>query len=351
MKIGFFTTGFDPVKEDTVKATEHFVYDLASLLSRRGNQIYLFGAHGSKGNFHVVNPKASGKTLSSLNNLHEYDCYVAQNFLDFVDFCHLKKIDLLHEHTNEIPTTLARYARIPVVSTLHGSREPGNLSTFYAKSDFMFRIAPSKSVIKASPDLRFYKTIYHGIDIDKYNFCDKPDDSFICLGRIVADKGPIDAIEAARISGEKLQCAGYPMDENDDYYKNFISKISFSQKVKYIGKVSRKDIPFFMSKGKALLMPTKIEEAFGLVMVEAMAVGTPVITYDRGTAREIVEDGVTGFIVKKDDIKAMAEAMKRIGTIDRKACRARVEKLFSIEKMVDQYEEAYREALKDYRIK
>jgi glycosyltransferase involved in cell wall biosynthesis len=347
MKIGIFTTGFFAVNKETVKATEHFAYNLATDLSDRKNSVWVFGAKGSQGNFNVVYPKASERQLGEVKTLHEYDCYVAQNFCDFVDFCNKEKIDIIHEQSSELPVTLARYANMPVVCTLHGDRPDSVLNSFYENCVNVSYISPSKSVIKNSPVLEVSTVIPHGINIKKSIFNNEPEDFFISIGRMIPEKGHIDAIEASRRANKSIVVAGYPIDnpESQKYFLDVQNKSESYEKSRFIGKVSRQDVSGLISRAKALVMPIKWDEPFGLVIIEAMAVGTPVIAYDRGAAREIIEDGKTGFIIPPDDIDKFAEAMGKIDTIDRGYCRKHVENNFNIEKMVDSYERYFQKII------
>lgn len=344
MKIGIFTTGFFSVNKEATKATEYFTYCLAEKLVSRGHDVFLFGAEGSKGSFKVVYPRATKKTLDSVETLHEYDCYVAQNFADFADFCNQNKIDILHEQSSELPVTLARYANMPVVSTLHGDRGLSVLTDFYKDCANIHYVSPSRYLATESKAVNVEKIVPHGIESIKYLFNDKPKNDFISIGRIIPEKGQLDAIKASRLAKEKLVVAGYKPDFSDGkYFNSVIKEIGSAPNTKFVGKVARGDVPKFMSDATALLMPIKWNEAFGLVMIEAMACGTPVIAYDRAAVREIVIDGKTGFVVPPDDIEAMAKAMAKISLIKREDCRRHVEKNFDIEGMVTKYEEFYHE--------
>lgn len=347
MKIGIFTAGIYPVSKETIKATEYFSFELAERLSKRGHDVHLFAAEGSMGNFKLVTPRHSFDIHKPGFNMPEYGAYNTANFCDFIDYCNDNKLDIIHDQTTAISIALSRYAKMPVLSTLHGIREQSSLSDYYQKNRFMKIVAISESAKLKSPDLEFYKTIYHGIDPDEYLFNPTPTKNFLSLGRIMKVKGQMDAIEATEICGETLDLAGYcsEFQDENEYYLPVKKRAEQSANVVFLGKAERQRIPALMANARALLMPIYCYEAFGLVMIEAMISGTPVIAYDIGSVREIIKEGETGFIVPQGNIYAMAEAMKKIDEIDRQKCRDHVVNNFNINRMVDEYEQTYGELI------
>jgi len=224
---------------------------------------------------------------------------------------------------------------------------------------------------KQADNGRFIDTVYHGLDLEKYPFHDKPDKVTSVMGRIVFKKGQYDALKASQISGVQCFVVGQPdleEDVNSNYwYKNILPYIDGHSAV-YIPFIKPDLLYHYYQKSTAVLMPIHWEEPFGLVMIEAMACGTPVIAYNRGSVPEIVKDGVTGFIVdppeedekdmqethrsqigswiiKKRGVEGLVEAINRIKEIDRRKCRQHIEDNFTIEKMVDGYEQVYKKLL------
>ncbi len=344
MHIAMFTPGYHSVTRDTVKATEYFIYKLSEELKTKGHEVTIFSEAKSDDSFNIVSPKYDIDINNQVLNSGQFGQYLVANMCDFIDYCNQNNVDILHDHTTTFSCAIARYSKAPVVTTLHGIRENNILSEYYQKNKFMHYIAPSEYVKKMSPDFNFSAVIPHGLDVSKYEFNNNPSDEFLHIGRIIAEKGQMDAIEAADISGEKLRLGGYLPEymKDDSYYKEVIETASKSPNVNFIGKVERNDVPEEMARAKALLMPIKYDEAFGLVMIEAMASGTPVIAYNTASAPEIIEDGVTGYLVEPDNPKSMAEAMNKIDQIDRKKCREHVEDNFSLNKMVNNYIDVYK---------
>ena len=194
-------------------------------------------------------------------------------------------------------------------------------------------------------DLKFnYSgTVYNGVNLEDFTFNSKPQDYFVWLGRIHYGKGLWNAVHAAKISKEKLIIAGNITCETDEKYFQSVKPMIDGRKIKYIGEVGPKEKNKLLGGAKAVLFPTIWEEPFGLVMTEAMATGTPVIGFNKGSVSEVVKNKVTGFVVKND--KEMIKAIKKIDMIDRNECRKHVEKYFTVEKMVDEYEKIYKKII------
>ncbi|MEK7603932.1 MAG: glycosyltransferase, partial [Patescibacteria group bacterium] len=161
-------------------------------------------------------------------------------------------------------------------------------------------------------------------------------------GRLEEKKGVFEAIQVAQATNSKLLIAGSPSEGK--YWDEKIAP-HLNDKIRYIGLVPYNEIARYFRNAKAFLFPILWEEPFGLVMAEAMAAGTPVIAFNRGSVPEVVVDGKTGFIVKT--VEEMAEAIRKIGQIDRRECRKHVEDNFSVEKMVDGYERAFLKILNE----
>jgi glycosyltransferase involved in cell wall biosynthesis len=192
--------------------------------------------------------------------------------------------------------------------------------------------------------------VHHGIDTAESPFSTAVDEGYLLyLGRIWKPKGVHTAIRVARASGHKLLIAGNIVDHPDDrslpYWEREIKPQVDGKQIIYVGEVDDARKNELLGGAKALLFPIEWEEPFGLVMLEAMACGTPVIAYRRGAVPEVVTHGVDGFI--SDDFEGMVEAVKRVETIDRQACRRTVETRFTVDHMVDRYEALYRSILEE----
>jgi len=190
-----------------------------------------------------------------------------------------------------------------------------------------------------APDLPYLATVYNGIDVDTFTYVENPSDYVMFAGRMVAEKNPSAAIEAARLAGVPINLFGQiPTGNDSKYFNESVKPLINDNDIKYCGFVNRSELAREYGNAKALLAPIVWEEPFGLVFTEAMACGTPVIAFRHGSVPEIIVDGVTGFIV--DTVEEMAEAIKKIDTIDRKACREHVINKFSNQCMINGYNEA-----------
>jgi glycosyltransferase involved in cell wall biosynthesis len=236
----------------------------------------------------------------------------------------------------------AFFAPVPTVYTLHDPvPQAGTLSELlHSKFGSHKLIAISKSQKALYHEFNVVDMIYHGIDLDKYPFQAKSENRWVFMGRMIAEKGLKDAINASVVTNTRLLAAS---DWNEGTpYAQSVDILSDNPMIEPVGIVDQKRRAKMLGRGKALLFPIKWEEPFGMVMIEAMACGTPVIAYDRGSVSEIIVDGVTGFIVPPEDgVKGLIKAMRKISSIDRAACRAHVQKNFSLNQMVQGYERVY----------
>lgn len=350
MKICFFTSGVFPVNNKQVKAIEHWTAELAEELTKRGHKVHIFGEKSSIGDF-ILRKPSFDYSYASLIDKSKSEAYIDIFFTECLEYAEKNDIDIIHDQTSNVGVlTLAKYSKKPVVTTLHVTRDNPDYKILYGNLDYTYNIAPSEFVKNAS-FLKINQIIHHGLKIDNFKYNDIPEDHFVSIGRIIESKGQLDAIKAALIANKKLKIGGYPIDsaESKAYFDKVISETDANRDhIEYIGRVEKQNIPLTMGSAKGFLMPILDSEAFGLVMIEAMASGTPVIAYDSGPVREIVEDGVTGFVVPKGDINALSQAMKNIESIDRKLCRQKVEEKFGFVKMVDQYENIYKELINNH---
>jgi glycosyltransferase involved in cell wall biosynthesis len=222
-------------------------------------------------------------------------------------------------------------------------------------------IAISQSQAKALRTLvTVVGVVYNGIDISAYDFNRESGEYLLFVGRYMPEKGVKDAIDAALATNTQTILAGSKEYRALPYFKEYIEPAEKSGVIRDIGFVTGKKKSGLFGSAKALLFPIHWEEPFGMVMTEAMACGTPVIAYNRGSVSEIVHDGVTGFIIDEDDaerpnkgnwvikkqgVEGLVEAIQRIGEIDRAKCRERVEEAFTVAHMVSGYEAVYKKIL------
>jgi glycosyltransferase involved in cell wall biosynthesis len=249
-------------------------------------------------------------------------------------FEHAAEFDLIHSHYDFMALCYTRLVKTPVLTTIHGFSSPRIMPVYEKYRDGYF-VSISNS--DRAPGLNYLATVYNGIDLSLYPLQEVSGDHLIFLGRIHPDKGVHLAIEVARLSGLPLLIAGIIQDET--YFREQVEP-HLSETIRYIGAVDVKGKNELFANARALLHLNTIPERFGLVLAEANAAGVPVIAMDLGSCREVIQDGQTGFLVK--NVHEAVQALQRLPEINRNACRERVQQLFSIETMVQAYEQVYR---------
>ncbi|MDB4936569.1 MAG: glycosyltransferase family 4 protein, partial [Labilithrix sp.] len=245
------------------------------------------------------------------------------------------EFDLIHNQADFVPLAFSRFVDTPVVTTIHGFSSERIVPVFARYQDRVSYVAISDADRHA--DLRYAATIHHGIPLDDFPFDPTGSEDLLFFGRIHPDKGAAEAIEVARRAGRRLVMAGIVQDQG--YYERQVAPAIDGTRVKYDGPVGGGERTRLLGGSRALLHLINFDEPFGLSVIEAMACGTPVIARNRGSMRELIDHGVTGFLV--DDLDGAVEAIGRIGEIDRAACRAAVAARFTVEHMADRYLSLY----------
>lgn len=249
-------------------------------------------------------------------------------------FEHAAEFDLIHSHYDFMALAYSRLVKTPVLTTIHGFSSPAILPVYRKYADGYF---VSISDSDRMPGLNYVATVYNGIDLSLYPWQPESGDDLIFLGRIHPDKGVHLAIEVARASGRNLIVAGIVQDRA--YFEEQVSPHLDGVKIRFIGPVDVAGKNALFARAYALLHLNTIPERFGLVLAEANAAGVPVIAMDLGSCREVVRDGVTGFLA--GSVAEAVRYLERVPEIDRRACRRRVEQCFSVDTMVEQYERVY----------
>jgi glycosyltransferase involved in cell wall biosynthesis len=238
-----------------------------------------------------------------------------------------------------MPLAFSELVDTPIVTTIHGFSSPSILPVYQRYNDRSAYVAISDA--DRDPSLRYAATIHHGIPIDEFPFDPVGSDDLLFFGRIHADKGAGEAIRAALATGHRLVMAGLIQDQ--EYHVREVAPFLDNPLIDFRGVLGGVDRTTALGSAKAMLHLIGFEEPFGLSVIEAMACGTPVIAYRKGSMPELIDDGVTGFLVDTFD-QAIA-AIKRIGEIDRAACRRHVERHFTVDRMAGRYLDLYRKLL------
>jgi glycosyltransferase involved in cell wall biosynthesis len=249
------------------------------------------------------------------------------------------EFDLIHNQADFVPLTFSRLVKTPQVTTIHGFSSERIVPVFKRYDDVVHYVAISEA--DRHPTLNYAATIHHGIPIGDFPFDAQGSDDLLFFGRIHPDKGAAEAIKVAQATGDRLLMAGIIQDEG--YHQREVQPHIDGEQIVYNGPLGGEARTQALGGAKALLHLIGFDEPFGLSVIEAMACGTPVIAYNRGSMPELIEHGVTGFLV--DTFDEAVEAVGRVGEIDRAACRRSVEERFTVERMADKYLALYERLL------
>jgi len=246
-------------------------------------------------------------------------------------FAQADGFDLIHNQADFPAHAFAPLVDAPMVTTIHGFSSDRILPMYRPFQDRVHYVAISDA--DRHPDLRYAATIHHGIPLETFPFDAAGSDDLLFFGRIHPDKGAREAIEVARAAGRRLDLYGIVQDQG--YYERDVAPRIDGEQIRYHGPVGGEERLRALGGARALLHLIGFDEPFGLSVVEAMACGTPVIAFRRGSMPELIDDGVTGFLV--DTVDEAVEAIGRVGDLDRAACRRAVIDRFSVERMADAY--------------
>lgn len=254
--------------------------------------------------------------------------------------CDDEEFDILHFHLDYYPFSLFSRQPTPFITTLHGRLDLPEHQPVFTTFSKVPVISISNAQRRPVPQANFVRTIYHGLPENLLTPQPITPSYLAVLGRIAPEKGVDRAIKIAIRAGIPLKIAAKIDRADEDYYEQVVRPLMDHPLVEYIGEIGDQEKPEFLSGAYGLLLPIDWPEPFGLVMIEAMACGTPVIAYNRGSVPEIIDEAVTGFIVE-DETSAVA-AVGRLASIDRSAVRKQFEARFTARRMALDYVAAYR---------
>ena len=312
---------------------ERVVSILTEGLVARGVDVTLFATADSvtDARLHAVAPRGYSEDPA-------LDAKVYEGLHIAAAFERAAELDLIHNHFDFLPLTYSRLVKTPVVTTIHGFSSERIVPVFRAYNDIGHYVAISDA--DRHPMLTYAATIHHGIPLAEFTFRERPDDYLLYFGRIHPDKGAREAVELARRTGDRLIVAGIVHDEA--YFREWVEPF-LGDRIRFVGSAGPAERDALLGGARALLHLIGFEEPFGLSVVEAMATGTPVIAYPKGSMPELIEDGLTGFLVL--DLDAAVAAMRRVPDLDRAEIRARAVERFSADRMVDEYLSLYERIL------
>ena len=339
MRIAILSPVWFPVPPSRYGGIEWIVALLADGLVEAGHEVTLFASGDSETKAELVSvfPEAPsrhiGQTLYDLH--HALACY--ERAEDF---------DVINDHSGPLGATVGAAVRTPVVHTVHGPLDQ-RAGELYEQ---MARVAPQVGLISLSlnqrkprPDLPWVANCPNALDLSAYPVHPHRGDYLLFLGRLSPDKGAHRAIEVARDVGVPLRIAGKMQDTMEQAYFESQVRPNLGPDIEYVGEVSHAEKVDLLQNARVTLFPIKWEEPFGLVMIESMACGTPVIATRWGAVPEVIEHGRTGIVV--DEHTEMGAALPLADQLDPLECRRYVEERFSAERMVGDYEAAYESVL------
>jgi glycosyltransferase involved in cell wall biosynthesis len=338
MRIGLIAPPWYAVPPSGYGGIEWVVALLADGLTDRGHDVTLFAPPGSRTKARLVSPLGERLPPDSIGN----PWYEASHAMSAYEGS--ERFDILHDHTGPVGVSIGALIESPIVHTLHGPFTPQALMLYSRIARHLWFVAISESQRSMGPsDLRWAGVVYNGIPIDNYPYREDKEDFLFFLGRADEEKAPHLAIEAARRAGRQLvMCVTTKNEREQRYWAEQVEPL-LGDDVEVHGECDQEQKADLLGRAAALLFPIQWAEPFGLVMIEAMACGTPVVAWRNGSVPEVIDDGVTGFVV--DSMDGMVEAIDRVDELDPRTARAHVEERFSAAAMVAGYERAYERIL------
>ena len=341
------------------------IYELVKGLLKRGHKVTVLGTKDSYipgAKIIPIIPKSFANMPAFENPFYAETSYLVRLAKKIEKIA--GKFDIIHNNTYPEFINLMVIDKIkpPMITTIHAQATP-ELDAVLGLFPKAYLISISNAHRKLFKKAKIYKVVYNGIDTDLYSFMPKKEDYLLWIGRLgkaknkdgtfMDAKGIKWAIKLSRSTSQKLLLSGNIEDR--EFFEKDVRPF-LNKKIRWIGQISseqplsKKEVAGLMQKAKAFLMPINWYEPFGLVIAEAMSCGTPVIGFNKGSVPELVVNGKTGFVVPyKKGIKGLAEALKKINTIKPEDCRKHVEKNFSVERMIENYENLYKDLIKRNR--
>ncbi len=343
MRIAQVAPLYESVPPQGYGGTERVVSYLTEELVRQGHEVTLFASGDSTTQARLIAPcrrslrldKNCVDPLANHVRMLEMVCREARN------------VDLIHFHIDYLHFPLARRHRWPQVTTLHGRLDLPELQPLYREYRDMPLISISDAQRQPLSWANWQGTVHHGLPRELHTFREQPGQYLAFLGRISPEKRVDRAIEIARRAGVKLRIAAKIDRADREYFETKIKHLFADPLVEFIGEIGGRDKDEFLGNAYALLFPIDWPEPFGLVMIEALACGTPVIAWRCGSVPEVIDDGVTGFIV--DNMEEAVRAVERVSSLSRRRCREVFEQRFSVERMTRDYVALYERLLAEGR--
>ena len=329
-----------PVPPPTYAGTERVVAALGDALLDRGHDVTLYAPGDSQfGGRLVSTPEQSLWSTGYQGDVSAFiNVTLARVWSD------LERYDIVHSHVETLGFLFARHSRVPVLTTLHGRLDVSGIPELLEEFREIPLVAISDSQRRWSPDANWVATIHHGLPLNRMPFSPTPGDYLAFVGRVTPEKGVAECIQVAKAVGMPLRMAAKVYDEHEKvHFAEVVEPAIRDGVVEFLGELGQPERDALYAGAAATLMLGAWPEPFGLVAIESMATGTPVIARRAGALTETIEHGETGFLI--DDELEAALAVRFVRDLDRSRVRSLVIDRFSPERMVDEYETAYQALL------
>jgi glycosyltransferase involved in cell wall biosynthesis len=254
------------------------------------------------------------------------------------------EFDIVHFHIDYLHFPTSRRQQIPNLTTLHGRLDIPDLAPLFREFSDMPVVSISDAQRQPLPWTNWQGTVHHGMPVDKFIPSYDSGKYLAFLGRISPEKGSDQAIKIALRAGMPLKIAAKVDRKDQDYYESQIKPLLNNNLIEFVGEISDREKNEFLGNASALLFPINWSEPFGLVLIEAMACALPVVAYPLGSVPEIIEDGISGFIVH--NVEEAAAALRKLSNVDRRGCRRAFEERFSVRRMAHDYLAIYDRIIK-----
>jgi glycosyltransferase involved in cell wall biosynthesis len=342
---------YEAVPPHRYGGTERVVSYLTEELVRRGHTVTLFASGDSRTSARLA--PTTERALRERFSLQEMQGLAIPLHLAMLGevFQRADEFDIIHCHDDYWGFPFESLVQTPVVTTLHGRLDLHYLPPIYQQF-------PHVTVISISHDQRaplapvrprWAGTVHNAVPVADFPFSDRPGDYFLFLGRIAAEKRPDWAVEIASRTGIKLKVAAKVDPYDQEYYEREIQQLFADPIVEFLGEVDEEQKRALLAEAYALLFPIDWPEPFGMVMIESLACGTPVLAMNRGSVPEILRHGVSGLI--GDSVDELVALAPGLANLDRHACRREAERRFSSRIMADGYEQIYKRVIAEYQVK
>ncbi len=344
MRIALLAPFEEPVPPLKYGGTERIVYSLAEELVKLGHDVTLLASGDSQTSARLIACVETSLRPFLEKNQRAWMYLQWQGLHRALHFIRNRRFDIIHNHGDWPFLIAGAFTHVPILTTIHNPVQyKYGVKEVYQRYPY---VSISDAERAYMPDLNYVATVHHGIDIDNFDYNDKPGDYLAFLGRIDPDKGLEEAIEITKRTNSKLIIAAKIDAPMRPYYRNKIKPLIDGKQIIFVGEVAHAAKAVLLKNARALLSPIQWDEPFGLANVEAMACGTPVIATPRGALPEVIIHGKTGYLCNTVD--EMVARVADIPDIKRRACRIHVERHFTSAGMARKYVSVYEKVTRDH---